>query len=437
VSLIDLIEYPALRFGSASNEQMLNHGLASGILPAGQYAFAEQRDGAIYLARDPIGCNKLFFGHDAAGNVVVANRITRVSGADVPLSSIASCAPGHILQVTESDVRKIAGRNLFDLPTDSGLDIPGLQQDVRATLESAFAWLAREFTDSQFVVCLSGGLDSSIVASYAATHLPGAVAASFTYLDDEELPRHAFGTPSEQLASASDDFHAAARVASSLKLPLLPVVRPRAAVAAAVRASVHLCQDWRDFNVHCATVNVFLAQDVRAAYAGRHVVVLTGDLMNEYVCDYREERIDDTIYYRIPRVPAAQRRQYFVRGLDAGDREIGVFHAHGLTCCQPFALLAERYLRVPADRLEDPDIKWTMNAPLVSAAAAPFVRRAKTRAQVGGKDCGTLGIYHRLGIDAATLRQIWQEQFPREAAAVCDAIIQFGRYRAPEYSPGP
>src|SRR5262249_30278933 len=80
---------------------------------------------------------------------------------------------------------------------------------------------------------------------------------------------------------------------------------------------------------------------------GERVVVLTGDLMNEYVCDYREEQVGTTIYYKVPRVPMSKRRTYFVRGLDAGDREIGVFSAYGLVACQPFVLLAEHYMRIP------------------------------------------------------------------------------------------
>jgi hypothetical protein len=228
----------------------------------------------------------------------------------------------------------------------------------------------------------------------------------------------------------------AAAVASALGLPLLPVVRPREGVAAAIRASVQLCQDWRDFNVHCATVNLFLAQDIRAAFPGRKVVVLTGDLMNEYVCDYREERVGDTVYYKIPRIPADRRRKYFVRGLDAGDREIGVFWAYGLIACQPFALLAERYMRVPAAMLDQPDIKWTLNGPLLAPQAVPHVSRSKTRAQVGGKDLGTLGLYHRLVFGEAQLRRVWQEQFPREPATLCDELIQFGRYKNPRYTSG-
>jgi len=436
MELIDLSDYPALRYAPLSDGEVLDRGLSIGRLPPGQYALALRRGNTIHLARDPVGCSKLFFGRNREGDLVVGNRVVRVWQRGVPLAAIASCPPGQVLEVSRDGAAKVAGQELCDVRADAGLSVAAFQVEVRATLDRAFAWLAREFEGCQFAVCLSGGLDSSLIASFAAAHLPGVAAVSFTYLDADDLRRHALGAPAEQLASASEDLKAAARVASALGLPLRPVVRPGDAVAGAIGASVRLCQDWRDFNVHCATVNLFLAQDIRAAFPGRKVVVLTGDLVNEYVCDYREERVGDAVYYKVPRVPADRRRRYFVRGLDAGDREIGVFWAYGLIPCQPFAMLAESYMRVPAAMLDQPDIKWTLNAPLLAPEALPHVSKTKTRAQVGGKDMGTLGIYHRLGVGEAVLRRIWREQFPGEPATACDELIEFGRYKPPRYTSG-
>src|SRR5205814_137466 len=105
--------------------------------------------------------------------------------------------------------------------------------------------------------------DSSVIASFAANRLSDVAAASFTYLEHDDLRRHALGVPADELA-VSGDFRCAAAVAGALEMPLLAVVRPREAVAGAVHSSVQRCQDWREFNVHCATVNLFLAQDIRA-----------------------------------------------------------------------------------------------------------------------------------------------------------------------------
>jgi len=435
VKWLAIIEYPQIRYADWSADDIIDRGLGGGPLPSGQYALALVRGDSVLLARDPIGCNKLFFGIDGEGRVVVGNRALQVWHRGVTLAAMVSCPPGHVLEVHKGEVRDLGGSDLSAAVPDEPLRVEDFASESRAILDHAFGWLASEFKDCRFVVCMSGGLDSSVIASFAANRLSNVAAASFTYLDHDDLRHHALGAPADELA-VSEDFRCATAVARALEMPLLAVVRPREAVAGAVHSSVQLCQDWRDFNVHCATVNLFLAQDIRAAFPGERVVVLTGDLMNEYVCDYREEQIGTTIYYKVPRVPMNKRRRYFVRGLDAGDREIGVFSAYGLIACQPFALLAEHYMRIPPAMLEQPDLKWMLNGPLLAPRIVAHVNQAKTRAQVGGKDFGTLGVYHQLGIGEARLRQAWQEQFATERAETCDEFIQFGRYKAPRYTQG-
>ena len=435
MNLLDIIDYPQIHYTDLSYDDIIGRCTTGRRFPCGQYAFAVARGNSIHLVRDPIGCNKLFFGLNGDGQLVAGNRAVQVWRRGVALAAIGSCPPGHVLEVSEGGVCDLGGWDVSSIAPDPGLGVADFAVGARAALDQAFRWLASKFTGCRFVVCLSGGLDSSVVASFATAHLANVAAASFTYLDRDDLQRLALGTAATEL-KASEDFRCAAAVAAALEIPFLPVVRSREAVASAVRTSVHLCQDWRDFNVHCATVNLFLAQDIRAAFPGERVVVLTGDLMNEYVCDYREEQVGNTVYYKIPRIPVDKRRKYFVRGLDAGDREIGVFSAYGLIACQPFAVLAERYMRIPASMLEQPDLKWALNGALLAPPVAAHVNRAKTRAQVGGKDLGTLGLYHQFGIGEAQLRRAWQDQFLTERPETCDEFIQFGRYKASRYVQG-
>lgn len=436
VNVIDITDYPQIFYSASIQSDIIDQGLAGTPLPCGQYAFGQARGDLFYLARDPVGCNKLFFGHDRSSVLILANRIDQAWNQGVSLSAIASCPPGRVLELSAKGVRVVGGTDISETPAGTDFSIATLQQRVRERLDNAFGWLAHEFEGRRIVVCLSGGLDSSIVASFAAAHFPSVTAFNFTYLGADDVKAHALGAPLEDLRTVSEDFRAAAAVARALGVPFLPVTRPKEAVAPAIPASVRLGQDWRDFNVHCATVNLFLAQDIDAAFPGEKAVVLTGDLMNEYLCDYKEERVGNAVYYKIPRIPLANRRKYFVRGLDAGDREIGVFGAHGLTACQPFAVLADLYMNIPADILDQPDIKWKLNGPLLTGSAAPHVNRSKTRAQVGGQDQGTLAAYHQLGADDQHLRRLWQQQFPGEATSSCDGLIQFGRYRLPQYTAG-
>jgi hypothetical protein len=228
----------------------------------------------------------------------------------------------------------------------------------------------------------------------------------------------------------SEDFRHANKVASELKIPLLPVFRHPNAVCSAIGQAVLLCQDWRDFNVHCAAVNLFLAQDIRAAFPGTETIVITGDLMNEYVCDYHEEAVDGKTYYPQPRVSLAKRRRFFVRGLDAGDREVGIFNAYQLPVVQIFSVVADLYMEVPENFLELPDAKEKLNASMLPSGVRDAVSIVKQRAQVGGHDKGTLGIFHRLGIGQSELAQIWANQLPIELVGENPHdIIQVGRYR--------
>ena len=272
-NLIDLVSYPQVRYSSAPASEVIDRALSGCSFPPGQYAFALARGTSTYLVRDPIGCNKLFFGHDREGRLVVGNRVAQVWRRGIALSAIGSCPPGHLIEVSHNSIRDLGGSDVSSIRSDAGIDLEDFTDGSRTILERAFKWLVEEYKDWRFVVCLSGGLDSSVIASFAAARLPGAVAISFTYLDDDDLRRYARGAPVDGLASASDDYRCAAKVASALEMPLLASIRPRQAVAAAIGASVRLCQDWHDFNVHCATVNLFIAQDVRAAFPDDKVMV--------------------------------------------------------------------------------------------------------------------------------------------------------------------
>ena len=87
-------------------------------------------------------------------------------------------------------------------------------------------------------------------------------------------------------------------ISKALKIPLTPVIRSSNSVLDITNDVLKYGQDWRDFNVHCAIVNMFLVEDIHAKYSNKNVVVLTGDLMNEYLCDYNEELVDGTVYYK-------------------------------------------------------------------------------------------------------------------------------------------
>jgi asparagine synthetase B (glutamine-hydrolysing) len=398
--------------------------------PAGQYALARADGASVLLLRDPLGCNKLFYGRNRSGALVLANRVDRALMHGVMLDDLASVPPGHRLRVSGQDVTVEAGEDLSRLQANDPFDPIEFQQRLADGLTGAFEHIARRFPSQRIVVCLSGGLDSTLVADFASRRFGDRMhAASFSYIDSDDLRTWLSGGDAA-LASLSEDFNAARAIADVLGVPFIPVLRPRESVLSALAPATALCQDFRDFNVHCAIVNLFLAETIRARFPDEPAVVLTGDLMNEYVCDYQEERIDGTVYYPQPRVPLATRRRFLLRGLDAGDREIGVFGAFGLVACQPYAALARLFLQIPADLLADRNLKRTLNAPLLRPGLLDRVNAGKFRAQVGGADGGTLGLLHRHKAGSELLRKLWADTLPdsRRGDDPWD-VIQVGRYR--------
>ncbi len=395
-------------------------------LPVGHYAGAKESDGALTLWRDPVGSHKLFYGRGPTGDWIVANRIHRMLSAGVACEAIRSCPAGQVVRVEGEALHILANCSPASSAEDDTLVPEMLYEIVRPRLADAFSSIAGQFPGARFVVCLSGGLDSSVIASWSKQYLSGVVSFSFSFSDDFKSGL----SGSTYNPSMSEDFVSARRIADVLGLPFVPVVRPRAAVGAALREAVVLGQDWRDFNAHCAVINLFLAQSIRAAFPGEQVVVLTGDLMNEYVCDYREEIVDGTVYYEQPKVSIGRRRRFFVKGLDASDREGGVFSAFGLTLVQPFAAVADPYLQLPSCYLDTLDIKTQLNGPLLSPQLLECVNVAKTRAQVGGRDGGVLGICHREGIGQKELMTIWADSFAPEHRKDALRLIEFGAYRA-------
>ena len=156
---------------------------------------------------------------------------------------------------------------------------------------------------------------------------------------------------------------------------------------------------------------------------------MTGDLMNEYVCDYKEELIDGVIYYPQPKISLARRRRFFVKGLEAGDREVGVFHSFGLVLVQPYASVVDLYMKLPIKELERPNAKVLLNGPLLPKAILEQLNMAKTRAQVGGSDGGVLGICHRNGVSQEALFSMWMSSFPNEGVDSVKSLLQVGNYR--------
>lgn len=387
----------------------------------GQFALHERSPGGVHrLARDPLGVNKLFFAAKPGG-VASASFWIDLVRAGHPPSQVWSVPAGHVLEIDLGAQRLALHRHAPLAFRAEGPEEPEPEvvARVRAALAAAFERLRPIAQGRPLYVTLSGGLDSTVVAVLAREHLGPFTAVSFALEPGD-----------------SDDARFAGQVAGSLGVPLDTVVASRASVLDQLDEVLLYGQDWRDFNVHCALVNAALARAIAARHAGDagpRPLVLTGDCMNELVADYTPVEYAGRVFYRLPRMTPGRLRPHLVAGLDAGDREVGVFAHHGIDVLQPYALCAPAYAELPDALVGTPGAKQRfVRALMGDRVPAAIYERPKVRAQVGSADRvgGTLALLADAGIDAEHLAQRFAALFGIERSELA-GFIRAGCYRYP------
>lgn len=402
----------------------------------GQFALHQAAGHEHVLVRDPLGVNKLFFAIDARGEVVSSSFWIDLVRAGHPASAIWSVPSGRVLRLDPA-------RRRLELTPYAALRFnpdprpepdAGDAASIRRALDATFERLRPAVAGRPLYVTVSGGLDSTTIAALARRHLGELTAVTFAIHDGGDGPSR----PTEDLQYAS-------RVAADLRVPLRVVHATADQLRSLIDVALCYGQDWRDFNVHCALVNAAIGRAI-AEDVARHVpppaarpVLLTGDTMNELVADYAPVSYRGRDYYRLPRMPAGQLRRFLVQGLDAGDREVGVFAHHGLDVIQPYALCAGAYAALPGGCLESPEAKQRLVRKVMGDEIPSYVyERPKVRAQIGGAGevRGTLAALVDRGIDSSWLERRFCELFELEPSQLRRAV-RAGLYQFPTAYPGP
>jgi asparagine synthetase B (glutamine-hydrolysing) len=386
----------------------------------GQFALAAGDGESVVLARDRYGVNKLFYAISAAGAVVAANYVVDLVRRGIPFAAIHSVPPGCRTRIAAAR-GEISTTRRNSLPEPSPARLAQAAPRIRSALESWFARLASRHAESEVCVMLSGGLDSSLIAALARRHFARVTAFTYSFVEPD--------------GALSEDARYAERVAEHLRLPFRLVRASPDDLRLALDDALVYGQDWRDFNVHCAVVNELLARAVaawtREASDGRPRLVLTGDMMNEILADYSPVRLGGVEYYTLPELEPERLRRILIRGLDAGDREVGVFGHHGLALVQPYGLVLEEYLRVPLASLGT-EGKRGLVMQVAQDLLPGFVgERTKVRAQVGSSErpVGILPLFAEAGWDAQWLRRAWCRLLAVDDEAELLRFVRAGGYR--------
>jgi asparagine synthetase B (glutamine-hydrolysing) len=386
----------------------------------------EDGGGRWRILRDPLGLNKLFWAR-LGDAVLIAARPRRLVDEGCAFGDIQAVPRGCVLDFGSSasePVQHSMRESLRPGPEEGrAASVETIATEIRRVLHKYMAAIAARHPAAQVFVCLSGGLDSSGIAALAREHFANVVAASF------DLARP--GGP------ASEDRRTAERLARDLGIPFLGATPTEDALFTALDTVLVEGIDWRDFNVHAALVNAALAAAIAEAVGGSEtgssVLVLTGDLANEFLVDYHPEAYRGGTYYTLPKLEATALRASLVHGLDSCHREVGIFQAWGLSLVQPYAVAVDGYLALPEAFLRIEDRKQQLARALFGNRIPDYVyARPKVRAQVGssGPVGGVLAACVDRGLDGRWLRQRFAELHGVGDLSALDRFIRAGRYRA-------
>ncbi|HEX9033458.1 MAG TPA: asparagine synthase-related protein [Streptosporangiaceae bacterium] len=381
----------------------------------GRFATASSDGRTIVLARDPLGLNKLFFSYHPARGVVAANYLMGMVRAGVPFRDMYSVPAGSVVTI-DLHRRTVTTSRYYALPVTSGStrQPEDLLAEIAEELATGFQRLATMYPDAPVAVCLSGGADSALIALYAKRQFPKVVAYTYCYESDQP----------------SEDADAAREVARHLGLDLRLVPADSGMICQSLQRALVFGQDWRDFNVHAAIVNDILAAAISADHHASHdppPIVLTGDLMNELLGDYAPVRFGGSTYYQLPQISPSKLRIALTKGIQAGDREVGVFKARGLDVAQPYGWAFEKLLRLPEPVIKSKIIKGLAGQDLPDE----MLGRPKVRAQVGDREArnGILPQLVAAGYDHRWLEAAFCQAFGLPDARELRQFVRAGIYR--------
>lgn len=395
----------------------------SGTAPASLYGHFSMTvsDGTRHLlARDPLGVHKLFFALRDDGSL----------DSDVWLHALLKrrparriySVPSHALLEIDVEERKLTYKPYPELPFDLAQSEEDAALDIERTMTTSFQRIAQAVGQAPVYLTLSGGLDSSTIAAFAAQHIPRRQLNAVTLHVDDGKP-----------VTEGTDLFAARTVAERLELPLHEIVVKPDSIPELLDDVLLYGQDFRDFNVHCALVNAAIARKIGNRDFRSPAYVLTGDGANELMSDYEAVDLEGRSYYSLPKLSRSALRRFLIRGLDAGDREVGVFARFGLACIQPFLLAARAFAAVPGALIDDRSAKSRLARRVLGDRIPKAIfERPKVRAQCGreGEPSGTLATLIRAGIDQNALIQRFMTLYDVDSAFV-RGLIRAGMYRAP------
>ena len=378
----------------------------------GSYAFAiALKKNQIFLTRDKIGTRKLFYYYDKNSDIIyVSNNYIDLSKR-CKFEDICSVPRGGYIIKNQ---KKVIHKKHKNISVYSKFEI----EHIKTIFKSFFKFLKSKLKKKP-VICLSGGLDSTLITFFASQEFKD-VNVVCAVLNNKQSNYEKF--------SKSYDFIQAKKIGKELKVNFNSLYINPKKIFNDLPKILKGAQDWRDYNIHCAVLNYYIGQYISQNFNKKEYIILTGDFMNEAFADYTSEFVEGNEYYIQPKFSQKVRQRFFLNGLDSSDREIGIFSYFGLSCIQPYAFVLDHYKLLTSENLLKENSKYKINGSLLPKSLLDKINRKKVRAQVGDSSGGILGYFIKNGITQEKLIKIFTKEFNINQKFLRD-FIQVGVYR--------
>ena len=357
-----------------------------------------------YLWRDPLGLSKLYFYIDPDNNLITSKSWMDLIFKGGSIKSIYAIPKGTLIKYENGNFTKIRS---FNLPIYKG-ESKNIAKKINERILNLFSKINKKIggEKNEIFLALSGGLDSGFLLEKANKSNLMLTACTL------KMP-------------GSQDAELAKKLSTKINTKHLEIKTDEVNMLKALKLSPIIAEDWRDFNVHCAAINLIIAQYLEKKFENpkKELFIITGDLMNEYVCDYKSEEFNGKAYYKLPEIPKIKLQKYLINGLSTSSREDIVFSNYGINTIQPYAIVSDLYLNLNDNELSCENIKRKINLSSNDNWLIDYISGEKLRAQVGSKDTmGMLGLAVNNNINEKFFLKAIAEKIDCDSNEVLDLI---------------
>ncbi len=374
----------------------------------GSFSYAQKyKKNNLICLRDSAGSRKIFYGiHKKKRKLIFSDNYLSLK-KDCDLKSIFSTPKGSLVIINSSGNIIYQNKISIQKVKFSKYFTSVIKKNLIKYLKEI-----KKKHGNKCIVCLSGGLDSTIIAYYANKVFDSTIALTAS-----------FGNNKTQ---SLDAIHAK-KISKFLNIKNISLNSNYHAIRKELKNILFSAQDWKDYNIHCATLNFFIAKYLNKKNI--KIPILTGDMMNEYFADYQNEIFDGKFYYQKPKISKKLYQKYLINSLDSSSREIGVFNYFNINLFQPYSALIDIYNNIPNKIFKKSDCKYEINGKLIPKSLLKLILKSKNRAQLVDDHGGILGYFIRNKMDQKYLFNKYKKFFHLKNSWITN-FINVGLFRS-------